>query len=177
MPTRRFFKETRKLKFQGEGTWKEIAKCSRRRWNPTDRVSIQAKEKYGWYNNQRWWQLSVGTARQQWCYRCNVRRLYSPQEISKNNNWQRIVLKRRVNMLDDVVVVGIMVPPREIWFVFTYNKKHPDVGWQAFSLYRRPEGKAAGFQRSSKAPVQLGGGLSSCTWAGSIMQTMIRCIS
>ena len=49
------FKETRKLKAsKGEGTSeRNSGKCSRRRWNPTDRGQYSSQRKSGWYNNQR----------------------------------------------------------------------------------------------------------------------------
>ena len=39
---------------KGEGTSeRNSGKCSRRRWNPTDRGQYSSQRKSGWYNNQR----------------------------------------------------------------------------------------------------------------------------
>ena len=71
---------------------------------------------------------------------------YIPQEISlKNNNWQRIVLKEDINMLDDVVVVGYgTVKKRDLTGAIS-TIKADEMGLAGISsIGHALEGKAAG---------------------------------
>ena len=85
---------------------------------------------------------------------------YIPQEISlKNNNWQRIVLKEDINMLDDVVVVGYgTVKKRDLTGAIS-TIKADEMGLAGISsIGHALEGKAAGlYVRQNSA--QPGGGL------------------